>query len=220
MTMKRKLAIALFSMPLAVAPLAYAQTGGAVEGTTSPQSGNQTDMGTDGAPNNGGTGGATNNTGTTGSSGAAASGSTSGTSGASTGAGNNSPDSATGTSSSSATTGTQSTPPASAGESFEHKLKGKSVHNENDEKVGDVKDVVMSSDGKVTHVILGVGGFIGVGEHAVAIPYDEINIVGDQLTLRGYTKDQLKEMPAYERPRDDRAPATSPAPAAPMGATR
>jgi len=79
--------------------------------------------------------------------------------------------------------------------------------------------VVMSSDGKITHVILGVGGFVGVGEHPVAIPFDEIQTTGDKLTIQGYTKDQLKEMPAYEYPQEERAPAPAPAssPAAPMG---
>ncbi|TFL13056.1 PRC-barrel domain containing protein [Pusillimonas caeni] len=206
MTMKKKLAIVLCSMPFAVAPIAYAQTGGATEGTTSPQSGNQTDMGTDGAPNTGGTSG----------------------SGSSDTGSSSSPTTTPSTSSGASTSATDDaaakpTPDASSGESFQAKLKGKSVYNENDEKVGDIKDLVMSSDGKVTHVILGVGGFVGVGEHPVAIPYEEIKESGDKLTLQGYTKDQLKEMPAYEYPKEEPAPApaSSPtSPSAPMGATR
>src|SRR5690606_30898195 len=140
-------------------------------------------MGTDGAPNNGSTNDAS-------SSDTDASTTTPSTSGDSAGA------------SGSDSAAAEPTPDASTGESFQAKLKGKSVVNENDEKVGDVKDVVMSSDGKITHVILGVGGFVGVGEHPVAIPYDEIQQSGDKLTLQGYTKDQLKEMPAYEYPQE------------------
>jgi len=203
MTMKKKLAIVLCSMPFAIAPVAYAQTGGATEGTTSPQSGSQTDMGTDGAPNTGSTSGS-------GSSDTGASSSTTAPSsnGASTGG------------SASDSSAAESTPDASAGESFKAKLQGKSVYNENDEKVGDIKDLVMSSDNKVTHVILGVGGFVGVGEHPVAIPINEIKESGDKLTLQGYTKDQLKEMPAYEYPKEAPAPAPASSPTAPMGATR
>lgn len=203
MTMKKKLAIVLCSMPFAIAPVAYAQTGGATEGTTSPQSGSQTDMGTDGAPNTGSTSGS-------GSSDTGASSSTTAPSsnGASTGG------------SASDSAAAEPTPDASAGESFKAKLQGKSVYNENDEKVGDIKDLVMSSDNKVTHVILGVGGFVGVGEHPVAIPIDEIKESGDKLTLQGYTKDQLKEMPAYEYPKEAPAPAPASSPTAPMGATR
>ncbi len=202
MTMKKKLAIVLCSMPFAIAPVAYAQTGGATEGTTSPQSGSQTDMGTDGAPNTGTSGSGSSDTDASGST------TTPSDSGASTG------DSA------SDSAAAESTPDASAGESFKAKLQGKSVYNENDEKVGDIKDLVMSSDNKVTHVILGVGGFVGVGEHPVAIPIDEINESGDKLTLQGYTKDQLKEMPAYEYPKEAPAPAPATSPTAPMGATR
>ncbi|NYT67842.1 PRC-barrel domain-containing protein [Pusillimonas noertemannii] len=202
MTMKKKLAIVLCSMPFAIAPVAYAQTGGATEGTTSPQSGSQTDMGTDGAPNTGTSGSGSSDTGASGSTTAPSS------NGASTG------------SSASDSSAAESTPDASAGDSFKAKLQGKSVYNENDEKVGDIKDLVMSSDNKVTHVILGVGGFVGVGEHPVAIPINEIKESGDKLTLQGYTKDQLKEMPAYEYPKEAPAPAPASSPTAPMGATR
>lgn len=275
MTMKKKLAIAICSVPFALAPVAYAQTGGTVEGTTSPQSGNQTDMGADGAPNTGSAGTnkssnsgdsskASSNGGTTNSndttskqssasgnakgastsgsgSSASSAGSTGGdsttsgaptgnasgtTSGSSTGTTtpgtSNNTSSTSGASSSSAATNSSSstaTADPASGESFDATLKGKAVYNENDEKVGDVKDLVMSSDGKVTHVVLGVGGFVGVGEHPVAIPYQEINTTGDKLTLRGYTKDQLKEMPAYEAPKDERSAAPAPATsgASPMG---
>ncbi len=202
MTMKKKLAIVLCSMPFAMAPVAYAQTGGATEGTTSPQSGSQTDMGTDGAPNTGTSGSGSSDTGASGSTTAPSS------KGASAGA------------SASDSAAAESTPDASSGESFKAKLQGKSVYNENDEKVGDIKDLVMSSDNKVTHVILGVGGFVGVGEHPVAIPISEIKESGDKLTLQGYTKDQLKEMPAYEYPKEAPAPAPASSPTAPMGATR
>jgi len=171
--MKKKIAIALCSLPFALAPLAYAQTGGAPEGTTSPQSGSQTDMGTDGAPNAGGANGA---------SGSAA-----------------------------PAAGDTTSADAASGKSFKDKLQGKSVYNENDDKIGSINDVILSNDDKATHLIVGVGGFVGVGEHDVAIPFDKITESGDKLTLQGYTKDQLKDMPAYEYPKP--APAPAPAPA-------
>lgn len=74
---------------------------------------------------------------------------------------------------------------------------GKAVHNENDEKVGDIKDVVVASDGKAAYFIVGAGGFLGMGEHEVAIPYEEITGT-DKLMLQGYTKDQLKALPRVE----------------------
>lgn len=78
------------------------------------------------------------------------------------------------------------------------KMIGESVHNENDEKVGDITDVILGSDGTATNVVIGAGGFLGMGQHDVAIPFDEIQRSGDRLTLSGYTKDQLKALPKVE----------------------
>lgn len=75
---------------------------------------------------------------------------------------------------------------------------GKSVYNEADEKVGDINDVILSQDGKATHLIVGAGGFLGMGEHNVAIPFDKISGGSEKLMLQGYTKEQLKELPKYE----------------------
>ena len=77
-------------------------------------------------------------------------------------------------------------------------LIGQSVHNENDEKVGDITDVILTPDGNATHVVVGAGGFLGMGQHDVAIPFDEIQRNDDRLTLSGYTKDQLKALPKVE----------------------
>lgn len=84
------------------------------------------------------------------------------------------------------------------GWSVKDKIIGKTVYNENDEKVGDVSDVVLSSDGKVAYFIVGAGGFLGMGKHDVAIPFDEIKRRDDDLLLSGYTKDQLKNLPKVE----------------------
>lgn len=86
---------------------------------------------------------------------------------------------------------------------------GESVYNENDEKIGDIRDVLASHDGKLTSFIVGAGGFLGMGEHNVAIPFDRITKSGDKLMLAGYTKEQLKELPKYEPRRSDRLGTTS-----------
>lgn len=106
------------------------------------------------------------------------------------------------------TTATASTPPTPLttgdasntkqsvqGWSVKDKVMGKSVHNENDDKIGDVTDVVLTSDGQAVYFIIGAGGFLGMGQHDVAIPFQEIKFNGDKLTLNGYTKDQLKALP-------------------------
>lgn len=85
-----------------------------------------------------------------------------------------------------------------SGWSVKDKIIGSTVVNEADEKIGNISDVVLAADGKAAHVIVGAGGFLGLGEHDVAIPYDEIKQSGDKWVLAGYTKDQLKALPKVE----------------------
>jgi PRC-barrel domain len=47
-----------------------------------------------------------------------------------------------------------------------------SVYNDSNEKIGDINDVILDKSGKATNVILGVGGFLGMGEHYVAVTFD------------------------------------------------
>ena len=62
------------------------------------------------------------------------------------------------------------------------------MQNAQGEKLGDVKDVVIEpANGNVTHIVVGVGGVIGVGEKLFAVPYDRIDMAQgrDHLVLRG-----------------------------------
>jgi sporulation protein YlmC with PRC-barrel domain len=54
------------------------------------------------------------------------------------------------------------------------KLVGVNVYNDANEKIGDINDVILDKSGKVENVILGVGGFLGMGEHYVAVAYDKL----------------------------------------------
>jgi len=45
--------------------------------------------------------------------------------------------------------------------------------------------------------IIGVGGFLGIGERNVAIPMDQLKVNNKQLTLPGATKDALKALPPF-----------------------
>lgn len=85
-----------------------------------------------------------------------------------------------------------------SGWSVKNNLMGKNVYNEQDEKVGDIRDVVLDPQGKATHYVIGVGGFLGVGEHDVAIPFAQLHPSNDRFMLQGYSKDQLKELPKVE----------------------
>jgi sporulation protein YlmC with PRC-barrel domain len=54
------------------------------------------------------------------------------------------------------------------------KLVGVNVYNDANEKIGDINDVILDKSGKVENVVLGVGGFLGMGEHNVAVAYDKL----------------------------------------------
>src|SRR5215212_11396582 len=59
------------------------------------------------------------------------------------------------------------------------KLIGVNVYNENNEKVGEIEELIVDKSGKVDNVILGVGGFLGMGEHYVAVTMDKLKWVNE-----------------------------------------
>lgn len=77
------------------------------------------------------------------------------------------------------------------------KVRGSTVVNENNETVGKVDDIIISADGRNPFVVLSVGGFLGIGDHLVALPYDSLKM-GDKIVLPGGTKDQLKALPQFK----------------------
>jgi sporulation protein YlmC with PRC-barrel domain len=107
-----------------------------------------------------------------------------------------------------------------------YKLVGLNVCNQGNEKIGEIKDALLiAKSGQADKVILSVGGFLGLGEHYVAVPYDQIKWVdeparsasSDTKTTTGAatttsstrkwypdhavynaTKDQLKAMPEFK----------------------
>jgi sporulation protein YlmC with PRC-barrel domain len=59
------------------------------------------------------------------------------------------------------------------------KLVGLSVYNENNESLGSINDLLTDKSGNIKAVVIGVGGFLGVGEHLVAVPLDKIKFVNE-----------------------------------------
>jgi sporulation protein YlmC with PRC-barrel domain len=57
------------------------------------------------------------------------------------------------------------------------KLAGLSVYNNNNEKIGDVNELIIDRDGKAQAAVIGVGGFLGMGEHLAAVPWDKVKWV-------------------------------------------
>jgi len=81
------------------------------------------------------------------------------------------------------------------------KLIGLSVTNKAGETVGDVSDVVVGDNGQASVVIIGVGGFLGVGEKNVGVPFSALKLAkdndGKRTATLDATKAQLDEAPAF-----------------------
>ncbi|WP_349774733.1 PRC-barrel domain-containing protein [Microvirga terrae] len=91
------------------------------------------------------------------------------------------------------------------------KLEGLNVYNQNNEKIGDISEVIVDSSGTIQAVVVGVGGFLGIGERDVAIPFDQIKFVNEPRAVATTATTTDPNAPAAPR-----APATTTtAPAAP-----
>ncbi|SDU32345.1 PRC-barrel domain-containing protein [Stappia sp. ES.058] len=75
---------------------------------------------------------------------------------------------------------------------------------EDADQIGDINDVVVDRDGSVRAVIVGVGGFIGLGEKDVAVDFDRLSFVsskeGRLTVVSDVSKTELEDAPGYERP--------------------
>ena len=65
------------------------------------------------------------------------------------------------------------------------KVVGLSVYNDKNESVGSINEMLMDKSGNIKAVILGVGGFLGVGEHLVAVPFDKVKFVNEPVAYTG-----------------------------------
>src|ERR1700712_588149 len=78
-----------------------------------------------------------------------------------------------------------------AGQWRASKLRGLNVYNNNNEKIGDINELLVDGTGKVAAVVIGVGGFLGMGEHDVAVPFDQIKFTNE--SRREAKKDETKK---------------------------
>ena len=65
------------------------------------------------------------------------------------------------------------------------KLAGLSVYNDKNESVGSINDLLTDKSGNIKAVVIGVGGFLGVGEHLVAVPFDKVKFVNEPVAYTG-----------------------------------
>ncbi len=80
---------------------------------------------------------------------------------------------------------------------------GTTVYGADDAKVGEIGDVVLSTDKKVDAVIVDVGGFLGMGEKQVAVGLEKLKFMadkdGNRYLYTNFTKDQLEAQTAYDK---------------------
>ena len=93
---------------------------------------------------------------------------------------------------------------AAAAEDFTaDRLQGAAVYDANDERVGEVGEILLSEDGQVSDLVIDVGGFLGIGEKPVALPMDSVDILrqdgGEEIRVYvSQTEDELEGMERYE----------------------
>ena len=80
---------------------------------------------------------------------------------------------------------------------------GQTVYSSANENVGEINDLVMNKELDNVVAVIGVGGFLGIGEKDVAIPIDQITVVKEdgnnmRLTIAA-TKEQLEAAPSFDR---------------------
>jgi sporulation protein YlmC with PRC-barrel domain len=93
----------------------------------------------------------------------------------------------------------------SAGEWRASKLKGVNVYNTANEKIGDINEILLDNSGKVHAVVIGVGGFLGMGEHDVAVAFSDLKPVSEAVR----TSSTSTTAPASNTAANTAAPRTS-----------
>lgn len=79
-------------------------------------------------------------------------------------------------------------------------MMGKNVYGTDNEKVGEVEDIILDSNGKAQQLVISSGGFLGIGEKQIAVDIGKANWDAQQerVQLSGMTRDQVKDMPEFE----------------------
>ena len=93
------------------------------------------------------------------------------------------------------------------------------VYDPADNKIGEIMDVLVDRGGKATALIVGVGGFLGMGEKDVAVPFDAVHVTtkdnNKYYLVMNATKDALKGAKGFKYDRNamtwtpEDAPATT-----------
>jgi sporulation protein YlmC with PRC-barrel domain len=84
------------------------------------------------------------------------------------------------------------------GWSAKKKILGKPVYNDDNQKIGLIDDLIITPGRLVPYVIIGVGGFLGIGKHDVAIPMSQLKEVRDRLVVPTATRFAIRALPKFQ----------------------
>ena len=82
-------------------------------------------------------------------------------------------------------------------------LEGAVVYDETDAEIGEVSEIILSADGNAEKAVIDVGGFIGIGEKSVAVPFTDLALMktevdGEVVVYVAATQEELEAMPEFE----------------------
>src|SRR5207302_4548947 len=83
-----------------------------------------------------------------------------------------------------AATATTTTTSAS-GEWRASKMSGLRIYNDANESIGSINDLLIDKSGNVKIAVIGVGGFLGLGEHLVAVPFEKLKFANEAIAYTG-----------------------------------
>jgi sporulation protein YlmC with PRC-barrel domain len=83
------------------------------------------------------------------------------------------------------------------GLSVKKSILGKTLYNDAGLKIGKVEDLIIAPDKNVSYLIVGAGGFLGLGRHDVAIPAAQVKQLSGRIVLPGATKESVSSMPQF-----------------------
>jgi hypothetical protein len=82
------------------------------------------------------------------------------------------------------------------------KIIGSDVENSEKNKIGTVDDIIVSPANQEPYAILSVGGFLGVGNRLVAVPFKDLHVADKRLRMEAASKDSLRALPEFQYAKD------------------
>jgi sporulation protein YlmC with PRC-barrel domain len=95
------------------------------------------------------------------------------------------------------------------------KMVGLNVYNDSNESIGSINDLLADKSGNIKGVVIGVGGFLGMGSHLVAVPLDKVKFVSEPVVTASASESSGSSGMTGTRPPPSSGVTTGAAPAAP-----